>query len=43
MSRVYLVWIGGVERREKVITSKGNLTKEEEGKKKKNRLCYSYK
>lgn len=41
MSRVYLVWIGGVERREKVITSKGNLTKEEEGKK--NRLSYSYK
>ena len=32
---VYLVWIGGVERREKVITSKGNLTKEEEEKKKK--------
>lgn len=38
MSRVYLVWIGGVERREKVITSKGNLTKEEEGKKKQTEL-----
>ena len=43
MSRVYLVWIGGVERRENVITSKGNLTEEEEEKKKKNRLSYSYK
>lgn len=40
MSRVYLVWIGGVERREKVITSKGNLKKRKE---KKNRLSYSYK
>lgn len=33
MSGEYLVWIGEVVRREKVITSKGNLTEEEEGKK----------
>lgn len=32
LCREYLVWIGGVVRRENVITSKGNLTEEEEGK-----------
>lgn len=35
MCREYLVWTGGVVRREKVITSKGNLTEEEVGKKEK--------
>lgn len=40
MCREYLVWIGGVVRREKVITSKGNLT--EKRKKKKQTKLFIY-